>query len=328
MDWRVKASIQKALSISRVGDKLNHLGTRLMNPSYLEEKIRYHISEAMIHIDMLSANGYRISRDDVFLELGTGYAIVESLTMTLLGIKKIITVDISEDIKFGETLKYLQMFSDEDIQRIADKSLYTASEIRNKIDNLKECTSQGEFLEKAGIVYIAPYSMADLEPYHGQVTVWYSQVVLEHIPEPALKEIFSASSKLLADGGYHSHIANLTDHFRNPGFFRDNGVTDVNFLKYSDRYWNFWCGNDIAYVNRLRFPFYVNLFTAPGFEILEIDKQKEKDRMNELLSYDEIHDDIKGKHKKEELMDTLWVQRFHIICRKNTAAVQYSPENN
>lgn len=320
MDWRVKASIQKVLSTTTLGDKLNHLGTRLMNPSYLEQKIDYHINEAVTHIKMLSANGYRIAATDVFLELGTGYAIVEPLTMILLGAGKVITVDISEDIKFKESIRYVRMFSDENINRIAKYSIHSEREIREKLDALKTCVTQDEFLDKAGIVYIAPYSVSDLLPYRGQVNVCYSQVVLEHIPEAILKDIFSESMNVLVDGGYHSHIANLTDHFRNPGFFRDNGVTDVNFLKYSDKYWNFWCGNDIAYVNRLRFPFYMTLFSGLGFEMLEVDKQKNKDRMNDLLSYDEIHDDIKRKYDKNELMETLWVQRFHVICRKQISA--------
>lgn len=316
MNWRIKASIQKVLSATRLGDKLNHLGSRLMNPSYLEQKVHYHISEALTHIKILARNGYRISPNDTFLELGTGYAIIESLTMILLGVKRVITVDISEDIKFKESIKYVHMFSDEDIQRIAEYSVYSAAEIQDKLNDLKGCTSQEEFLDKAGIVYVAPYSMSDLKPYNGQITVCYSQVVLEHIPEQVINEIFSGSRNLLAEGGYHSHIANLSDHCRNPGIFRDNGITDVNFLKYSDSYWNFWCGNDIAYVNRLRYPYYMSLFKQLGFEILEMDKQKNKDRMNDLLSYEEIHDDVKLKYDKKELMDTLWVQRFHIICRK------------
>lgn len=321
MDWRVKAAIQKVLSASMVGDKLNHLGTRLMNPDYLVEKIGYHVNEALIHIEILFANGYRMSKDDVFLELGSGYSIVESLTMILLGAKKVITVDISEDIKFKESLKYVHMFSEEHIAHIANKSIYTKKEICEKLDRLKICASQDEFFTTAGIVYIAPYSIDDLEPYREQISVCYSQVVLEHIPEDVMKGIFSESRNLLIEGGYHSHIANLSDHFRNPGFFRDNKITDINFLKYSDRYWNAWCGNDIAYVNRLRYPFYLSLFSELGFEILEVDKQKNEDRMNELLSYQEIHDDIKLKYDETELMDTLWVQRFHIICRKNTAQV-------
>ena len=315
MDWRIKASLQKAFSTFKAGDKINHLGSRLMNPNYMEQKIEYHIDEALIHIDMLNRCGYKISGEDVFLELGSGYAIVESLTMILLGAKKVITVDITKDIKFKESLKYVDMFTDKHINTIADKSLYTGREIREKLEKLRHVKSMDEFLEKAGIVYIAPYDLSDLEPYHGMVKVYYSQVVLEHVPEPVLKAIFTESKKVLVKGGYHSHIVNLTDHFRNPGLFRDNRITDVNFLKYSDKYWDSWCGNDIAYVNRLRFPYYVNLFKDLVFEILEIDKQKEKDRMNELLSYDEIHDDIKSLYDKDELMDTLWVQRFHIICR-------------
>jgi len=318
MDWRIKASLQKLLSAIKAGDKLNHLGSRLMNPNYMDQKIGYHISEALIHLEMLKKCGYVMSKGDIFLELGTGYAIVESLTMILLGARKVITVDVTEDVKFGESLKYVDMFTDEHIQRIAEQSVYSMDEIRQKLDSLKGSCSLGDFLEKAGIVYIAPYSVADLRKFQGQVKVCYSQVVLEHVPEPVMYEIFSESRKFLVDGGYHSHIVNLTDHFRNPGFFRDDGVTDVNFLRYSDKYWNFWCGNGIAYVNRLRFPFYMKMFKDLGFDILDVDKQKDKDRMNRLLSYEEMHDDIKSRYDKDHLMDTLWVQRFHVICKQST----------
>lgn len=322
MDWRIKASLQKLLSTVTIGDKLNHIGSRLMNPNYMAEKIDYHISEALTHLNRLKKCGYVMSKLDVFLELGTGYAIVESLTMTLLGAQKVVTVDITKDVKFNESLKYVNMFSDGHIDRIAENSIYTRNEICEKLDSLKSSCSLDDLLEKAGIVYIAPYSVSDLRKFHGQIKVCYSQVVLEHIPKTVMHEIFSESRKFLADGGYHSHIANLTDHFRNPGFFRDNSITDINFLKYSDKYWSFWCGNDIAYVNRLRFPFYMKMFSELGFDILEVDKQKEKNRMNILLSYEEMHDDIKSRYDKDELMDTLWVQRFHVVCKKSSHARQ------
>lgn len=317
MDWRVKASIQKVLSMTTIGDKLNHIGSRLMNSKYMQQKIGYHINEGLIHLRRLKQCGYEIGENDVFLELGTGYAIVESLTMILLGVKKVITVDVTKDVKFGESMKYLDMFTSDHVKSIASYSRYNEEQIWRIINGLKLSRDMDDFLEKAGITYIAPYNTSDVKPFAGEITVCYSQVVLEHVPEPVMWELFSASKEWLVEGGYHSHIVNLTDHFRNPGFFRDNKVTDVNFLRYSNKYWNAWCGNGIAYVNRLRFPFYMDMFSKLGFTILDVDKQKEHDRMNELLSYDEISENIKSRYDKKELMDTLWVQRFHIICTKN-----------
>lgn len=316
MDWRVKASIQKVLSMSRIGDKLNHLGSRLMNPNYMAQKIGYHISEGLTHYKRLKQCGYEISGNDVLLELGTGYAILESLTMILLGAKRVITVDITQDVKYEESMRYLRMFADEHVREIAAYSRYTEQRIWEILDGLKSSRDLGDFLARAGITYIAPYTGSDLDPYAGEISVCYSQVVLEHVPEPVMLDLFTRSKTFMAECGYHSHIVNLTDHFRNPGFFRDDNITDVNFLKYSDKYWDAWCGNDIAYVNRLRFPFYIDMFNKLGFEILDVDKQKKKDRMNQLLSYDEISEDIKSRYDKDALMDTLWVQRFHIICRK------------
>lgn len=318
MDWRVKAFIQKLLSMTSGGDKLNHVGSLLMNPNYMKEKVGYHVNEALIHLERLDKAGYRIGENDVFLELGTGYAIVESLTMILLGVKKVITVDITKDIKFNESIKYLGMFSDGHVKSIASKSRYTDSQIRKKLEELALSKDMEEFLGRAGITYIAPYSVSDLKPYYGEVTVCYSQVVFEHVPETVMRELFSESKMFLSKNGYHSHIVNLTDHFRNPGFFRDNKVTDVNFLKYSDEYWKFWCGNSIAYVNRLRFPFYIKMLDDLGFRIIDVDKQKEQDRMNDLLPYEEIHEDIRSKYDRQELMNTLWIQRFHFVCRNDS----------
>jgi hypothetical protein len=284
-----------------------------MNPRYMEEKIDYHIDEALIHLDHLTSCGYKLSNDDVFLELGTGYAIVEPLTMALLGIRKIITVDITYDLKFRESLKYIGMFKDAHIEKIEEKSLLSKEQIRAKLESLSESEDMEDLISRIGMEYVAPYQVNDLEKYQNEITVCYSQVVLEHVPELVMKDIFSASRIFLRPGGYHSHIVNLTDHFRNPGFFCDKNVCDVNFLKYSDKYWNSWCGNDIAYVNRLRFPYYINLFEETGFKVLDIEKQKQPERMNDLLSYEEIHEDIRSRYNKEELMDTLWVQRFHVI---------------
>lgn len=317
LDWRIKASIQKVFSLFKVGDKLNHFGTRLMNPNYMEQKVHYHINNALRHLKYLNNCGYRLSDDDIFLELGTGFAILQALTMVLLGAKKVITVDITKDIRFNECLKYASMLSDYNIKRITDKSLYTEDEIKDILDWLKKSISFDDFLQRARVTYIAPYSFSDLRPFAGTVNVCYSQVVLEHIPEHVMRKIFTESKWLLADNGYHSHIVNLTDHYRNYGIFRDNRITDVNFLRYSDKYWTWWCGNDIAYVNRLRFPFYIKFFEELGFKILEVDKQKDNHRMNELSSYSEIHDDIKSKYEKSELMNTLWVQKFHLICQKD-----------
>lgn len=317
MDWRIKASIQKVLSTFSLGDKLNHLGSRLMNPSYMHQKLQYHINEALIHLRRLDKCGFKLGETDTFLELGTGYAIVESLTMTLLGVSRVVTVDITKDVKFDESMAYLNMLSEDHVRLLASHSRYNEEEIWRRINDLKASASMDDFLARANITYIAPYSVADLRPYADCITVCYSQVVLEHIPEPVMWDIFGESRSWLVPGGYHSHIVNLTDHFCNPGFFRDNRITDVNFLKYSNNYWNAWCGNDIAYVNRLRFPFYVRMFNELGFTILDIDKQKDRDRMNTLLSDAEIHDDIKSKYDKAELMDTLWVQRFHMICQKD-----------
>jgi len=316
MDWRIKAGLQKILSLTRVGDKINHFGSRLMDPRYLEHKLDYHVAESLALMARLEAIGYRMADNDIFFELRTGYSIMQSLAIILLGVSRVVTVDISRDIKFSDCLKYIELLSGSRVSRLAEHSVYSETEIRSILGKLKASSDLDDFLHTANIVYVAPYHLADLERFSGRMRVVYSQVVLEHIPENRVREIMAATKCLLLPGGYQSHIVNLADHFRNPGFFQDRKITDVNFLRYSDRYWNFWCGNDIAYVNRLRFPYYMQLFRDLGFSILHVDKQKEQNRMNELLSYEEIHPDVQSKYNKSELMSTLWVQRFHIICTR------------
>jgi len=149
MDWRIKAGLQKILSLTRVGDKINHFGSRLMDPRYLEHKLDYHVAESLALMARLEAIGYRMADNDIFFELGTGYSIMQSLAIILLGVSRVVTVDISRDIKFSDCLKYIELLSGSRVSRLAEHSVYSETEIRSILGKLKASSDLDDFLHTA-----------------------------------------------------------------------------------------------------------------------------------------------------------------------------------
>jgi len=67
------------------------------------------------------------------------------------------------------------------------------------------------------------------------------------------------SARILRPGGYAIHSVNCGDHYA----YTDRSITQVNYLKYSDRQWWFW-NNDLQYQNRLRARDFVDASEAAG----------------------------------------------------------------
>ncbi|WAC03768.1 hypothetical protein N7U66_10310 [Lacinutrix neustonica] len=97
MNWKVKAFLQKILSTTPLGDYLNHL------PATLNRNHHYHVTLYQTHecVRKFSYCNIDLSSHKTALEIGTGYSLVSSIILSLLGFQKIVTVDITKDIKFS-----------------------------------------------------------------------------------------------------------------------------------------------------------------------------------------------------------------------------------
>jgi hypothetical protein len=310
MDWRIKASLQKVLATTTLGDKLNHLPITF-NKKYHQNVFLYQSHECLRKVNFCPINLYD---SPIALEIGTGYSIVSSIVLSLLGFEKVVTVDITKDLRFSTFKKQIKHIDNPNfLKSIASKSLYSEQELRYKFSAIKKMTSFDELFNYLNIDYIAPYTFDDIEKVSSKFSYICSQVVLEHVNPIVLEELFKRTKKWL-NNGYAVHTINFIDHFANPGFFQDKGISEFNFLRYSDRYWSFWAKNPIAYTNRLSYFYYLELSKKNSLEIIDFVGENYRERIE--LDQNLIHCDvIKKYNNKPSVEDLTKFQRGTLIVK-------------
>lgn len=310
MDWRIKASLQKILALSKLGDKLNHLPVTF-NKKYHKNVFLYQTHECLRKFSYCNIDLYNTA---TALEIGTGYSILSSIVLSLLGFEKVVTVDITKDLRFSTFKKQIKHIDSPDfLKSIASKSRYTDKELEHKISEIKNMSSFEALFDHLNIVYIAPYDFDGIENISSKFNYICSQVVLEHIHPEVLDELFKRTKKWLKDG-YAVHTINFIDHFANPGFFQDKKISEFNFLRYSDKDWSFWAGNPIAYTNRLSYIHYLELCKKFNLEVVDFVGENYRERTE--LDINLIHGDVIKKYNRDlKLSELTKFQRGTLIVK-------------
>lgn len=301
MNWKIKASLQKLLSLSKLGDQLNHLPVTF-NKEYHRNVFLYQTHECLRKFSYASLN---LRNDSTALEIGTGYSVLSAVVLVLLGFKKVITVDVTKDLRFSTFKKQIAYIETADfMDEILSKSIYDEDQIRRMIFRIKECNSLDSLFKVLNISYIAPYSFEDIERQSTSFDYISSQVVLEHIKPEILSILFQKTKRWLKKDGFCVHTINFIDHFANPGFFQDKSISEFNFLKYSNKFWSFWSGNSIAYTNRLSHVYYLQLSEKNDLNVVDFIGENYRKRVE--LDLNSIHDDVLSNYisipEKEDLV--------------------------
>lgn len=160
-----------------------------------------------------------------------------------------------------------------DIERLSDPTTFRHARdlVEKSLDELVDVSGAEQELLRANLFrldveeYRCPPQLDGLQS--NSVDLVYSRTVLEHIPEPALKELLAEWRRLLRPGGYCVHFIDNSDHFEH----RDKSLSRLNFLTLSDRAWSFACFNPQNYQNRLRHSDYLKFFGNAGYDIVYVD---------------------------------------------------------
>ncbi len=294
MHWKIKASLQKVLHFTKIGDRLNHIPATLVK-DYHKNVCLYQFYECIRKFEASQIQWNSNSKKSA-LEIGTGYSLIAPVVLFLLGFDKIVTVDISKDVSIKTFQKQVQYLSDEALlQTIAAKGKRSISDIQQKLTDIQSFQTLEKVLDYCTITYIPKYTLEAIEKTHSTFDYMCSQVVFEHIPPEFLEKLFPKMKHWLRKDGCAVHTINFIDHFANPGFFQDKNISEFNFLRYADNTWNFWAGNDIAYTNRLSYVYYLELCEANNLQV--VDFTGENYRAHNPLPAEAIHPDIIQKYK-------------------------------
>lgn len=198
------------------------------------------------------------------VEIGTGWVPVVPLLLHAMGARNIVTFDLNRHLQADLTMRAIGLLP-ECLSDIHRRTGVDTGPMLDRLNRLASAKSLTQALSMANIDYRAPADASKSWLPRKSVDILYSNLVLEHIPVEPLKAIHLEARRILAPGGVCWHNIDYSDHYA----ATHSGLSEINFLRYSRRFWERVGNNDILYQNRLRRSAHLGLMQECGFEVLK-----------------------------------------------------------
>jgi SAM-dependent methyltransferase len=280
MNWRVKGLVQKTLAQVPGGEQVHYLLQRRLGG------LRDHRRELelkledwrllMSYVDKVGAS----LRGAHLLEVGSGWYPTFPVCCFLAGAGRVISVDVSRLMRPELTWQAVEGLETH-LRTIATAAALPLDEVTGRYWSLREALSRGADAQSAtgGVFeYRAPADARATGLPDGSMDVVFSNSVLEHVPEPAVRDIFREARRILKDGGLMIHEVNCGDHYA----YLDDSVSQLNYLQFSDREWDSLWNNKFQYQNRMRAHEFIERAEGAGFDILLRTGQPSEKRLAQL----------------------------------------------
>ncbi len=265
--WVAKAAVQKTLSVTPGGDRLNRFfadvipqGSALA-PPFLDK----HLNWAGQHLEAGRRNG-ELPANFTALELGPGMFPIIPVAYYLAGARRTYLCDLkdlSDHDLLTRTIDAVLDADDNDTltSRIGPIFPERVEQLRSVQREMRDL-SLSAARARLGFV-LATGKARNFVPPHPPHLIT-SNTVLEHIDPETIVDILAHFTEIAARGAVISHLIDHCDHYA----YFDENLSVYNFLRYSDRAWTL-IDNDIQPMNRLRAHEYVELFEQAGIPIAE-----------------------------------------------------------
>ena len=191
------------------------------------------------------------------------------------------------------------------------ENLFENRIFNNRLEFVESSYQIKSLLEFLNIKYIAPGDASHLNLPNSSVDFHTSYNVLEHIPPEIIKAILKEGQRILKQDGIFIHCIDYSDHFSHS----DKSISSVNFLQFSDNYWDKIAGNRYMYMNRLRHDDFIDLFQNLNCEIL-VDEPNIDESL--LLQKSGFKLDAKFSSKSDEAITIIGSWIAHIIIHSFT----------
>jgi SAM-dependent methyltransferase len=238
-------------------------------------------------------------KDKVFFELGTGWVPYTSIYLSLMGAKKVYTLDLDNLIKNEIVFELLEIILNKIDKKLRSNLDQSKVKKLKKFKDLKKF-SYLEVFRALDIVYLPKSNPKNINIDNNSIDFYYSRSVFEHIPSKDLIDIISEGRRLLKPNGLFISKIDLSDHFAN----KNNLLSQINFLKYSKATWNFLSKNNFSYANRLRISDFKEYFESLNMSLLNEDNVVSQKIVKQLQeSKFKVHKDF-WKYDLTELATT------------------------
>lgn len=295
--WKAKALTQWAVSYLPMGERVNHSLQRARG-AFSDANRLHAVCAQGSYLHALN-NRFPLKGKTV-VEIGPGWQGVGTLLLHLFGVGRVVAFDHQPHLRM-EMLLGLAAVASRNAANISEITGLDIETIKARTGSIAACRSPDELLAAMHVDYRAPADAAATGLARRSVDLVYSYGVLEHIDAAGLRSMFIETNRILTPNGRASHNIGLHDHFQSAGC-----GSGVNFLRYSQRKWDFWCGNALLYHNRMRAPDYLDMFDDLGMAVAWQDKELTQANLAALRGM-AVHSDFHGYSDEDLAASHLYV---------------------
>lgn len=271
-DWKLKATVQKSISILPNSREINHAFQKYVTKGVelTDEYFYDRLNHASDHLNAYNRN-FNVESLEFSLELGTGWYPIVPIALFLCGVKDIYSIDLESLTNKENFKKTIQKF----IESKNFDTLKTFIPYRDdKMRFLEALNEKYEALTYEKILHLFNIQLIvgdarKLNLKDSSINLIHSNNTFEHIAPDVLKDILSEFNRVLnKQNGVMSHFIDMSDHFAH----FDKSISIYNFLKFSDKEWSV-IDNSIQPQNRLRLSDYIELYKTLKIQTTLIDKR-------------------------------------------------------
>lgn len=291
MNYRLKISLQKFISKLPKAEKINFLLQRFITKSLpipLDE-FKEKISTVKTHFKNFQEYGKTNITESVYYEIGAGYDMVIPISMSLLGFKKLICIDVRKltfPLLLNDAVQKIQIIEDAEI-KLSDLQKGVKFTNKNTYEVFKELFS---------IYYQAPADARNTFFKENSVDYVLTNAVMEHIPTEILGDIMKETFRVMKKGAIMSNVIDYKDHFA----YFDSNISFYNYLQFTEEEWS-KMNPSIMFQNRLRHKDYLKFIKDAGFEIVKEELAYPDEKLFSVLKNLKLSKYFSDKYTLDEL---------------------------
>ena len=270
LKWQRKVLLQRAFSRVPCGEQLNSL-LQAVKRSPLFPARGF---QAETHGRLASVGGLikRVStllplEGATVVEVGTGWAPIPTLLLSLAGVRTIHTYDIVRRARWSAWRSIARALRDR-AGACADAIGQPREAVEQRLARIEGATSMKQMLDLANIDYVAPGDVMATGFPEGSIDLFFAYSVFEHIPMSVLRGFCREAGRLLRPGTGRLCVQfDCADNFS--GF--DKTLHPLDYLRYSDDEWNRLVNDRNRYhFNGIREQEFLDILKEDGAEIDDV----------------------------------------------------------
>lgn len=261
MNWRIKGVVQKILSVTPGGMRVNDWLQKTAGTNRdFEGQLAAKVEDWAILVTHSDTLGMPLE-GRCLVEVGTGWFPTLPVCYSLAGVERCDTYDLTRHLNPELTFRMLAGL-EAHLDKVAAAARQDRATVERRYRALRASAGIEQLLAEGRIGYHAPADASQTGLPAASIDIVFSNSVLEHVPPGVIQAIFHESARVLKPGGLSIHSANCGDHYA----YFDKSITALNYLAYPARDWAFW-DNNLLYQNRLRPADFVNMAAHAGLDV-------------------------------------------------------------